>query len=344
MRDSVVKSAAVLRWHDVTIPTSLTGSHTRLTDWRAGVTLIHTIIISIMQGISELFPISSLGHAVLLPRLLRWNLNERGPAWLAFLVALHIGTAVALLIYFRDDWLAVVSAFVRGVRRGEMGQDHDERLAWMVLVGTIPAGIVGLALEHPLRSLFGSPYIAASFLIANGVIMFAGERLLQHQLTNTVIGEPIPAGAGVCGAGATPAPAAQTAARYRDITQLSWRDAAIVGFAQIGALIPGISRSGVTMVAGLAAGLTHEAAARYTFLLATPIIGAAGALELPKLFEPSARPVLGDALIGMVLAGITAYISVRFLMRYFEFGRLYPFAYYSIAAGVLSIILLTINV
>lgn len=308
------------------------------------MTFVHTIILSILQGISELFPISSLGHAVLLPRLLHWSLSERGPNWLSFLVALHIGTATALFIYFRDDWLAVVAAFVRSVRRGQMGQDHDERLAWMVLAGTIPAGIVGLALENPLRSLFGSPYIAASFLIVNGVIMFAGERLLQRQMSSVVAGQPSPAPASPRGTGAAPARNPRSVARYRDITQLSWRDAAIIGFAQIGALIPGLSRSGITMVAGLAAGLTHEAAARYTFLLATPIIGAAGALELPKLFAPSARPVLQDAIIGMVLAGIAAYLSVRFLMRYFEFGRLYPFAYYSIVVGILSLILLTINV
>jgi undecaprenyl-diphosphatase len=319
----------------------------------AALTLLQAIILSILQGISELFPVSSLGHAVLLPRLLHWGINERGDAWLAFLVALHLGTAVALLIYFRTEWVAVVGAFARSVRRGQMGADQDARLAWMVVIGTIPAGVVGLALETPLRSLFGSPYVAASFLIVNGAIMFLGERLLQRQAQATQV-EPIildapPLERMAVGAERAPhlriirpAPRA-VIGRYRDITQLSWRDAAIVGFAQIAALIPGISRSGITMVAGLAAGLTHEAAARYAFLLATPIIGAAGLLEVPQLFAPSGRSILGYALMGVVLAGIAAYLSVRFLMRYFEFGRLNPFAYYCASAGALSLILLSIH-
>lgn len=311
------------------------------------MTLIQAIVISILQGVSELFPVSSLGHAVLLPRLLHWGIDEKSPTWLAFLVALHIGTAVALLVYFRTEWVNVVEALVRSVVRGQMGGDHDARLAWMVILGTVPAGVVGFVLEHPLRSLFGTPYVAAAFLIANGAIMYAGERLLQHQaeararervepMRTTADGTVIPF------RGSDGRIEDGEIGRYRDITELSWRDAAIVGFAQIGALIPGISRSGITMVAGLAAGLTHEASARYTFLLATPIIGAAGALEVPKLFESSGRSVLGYALLGMVLAGIAAYLSVRFLMRYFDTGRLYPFAYYCVAAGISSLVLLRI--
>ncbi|SRR5579884_922662 len=321
--------------------------------------LLQAVILSILQGISELFPVSSLGHAVILPKLLRWSINETSPRWLAFLVALHIGTAAALLIYFWRDWRTVVLAFVESVKKAEIGDGHDQRLAWMVLLGTIPAGLVGFVLEKPLRSLFASPFVAASFLVVNGLIMYAGERLLQRQLQErqearsstreeTVVarlqrvaaGGPVPAGASGSGdvleAAVPPAPE-----RYRDITQLRWRDAAVVGFAQVGALIPGISRSGVTMVAGLAAGLTHEAAARYAFLLATPLIGAAGLLELPQLFAPAGRHILGYALLGILLAGLAAYSSVRYLMRYFEFGRLYPFAYYCLGAGVLSLLLLS---
>ena len=308
--------------------------------------LVQSIVISILQGISELFPVSSLGHAVILPKLLHWGINESSETWLAFLVALHIGTAVALLIYFRDEWVAVARAFVRSVQTGQMSEDHDQRLAWMVVVGTVPAGLVGFVLQHPLRSLFASPYVAASFLIVNGVIMFAGERLLQRQGVSSQ-GQAEPQAQRTAGGEVVmvsqPASSAGELGRYRDITQLGWRDAAIVGFAQIGALFPGISRSGVTMFAGLAAGLTHEAAARYAFLLATPIIGAAGLLEIPQLFDKSGRSILGYALLGMVLAGIAAYLSVRFLMRYFEVGRLYPFAYYCWAAGGLSLILLSLN-
>jgi undecaprenyl-diphosphatase len=314
------------------------------------MTLIQSIILSILQGISELFPVSSLGHAVVLPRLLHWGIDEKSTTWLAFLVALHIGTAIALLIYFREEWVHVVAAFVRSVQRGQIGQSHDDRLAWMVVLGTIPAGVVGLVLQDRLRALFGTPSIAAAFLIVNGCVMYAGEKLLQRQaeaqreqelmagLQETAVG----AGSALPALASASAPAVQIG-RYRDITQVSWRDAAIVGFAQVGSLIPGISRSGITMVAGLAAGLTHEAAARYAFLLATPIIFAAGVLEIPDLFTTSGRHILGYAILGMFLAGIAAYVSVRFLMRYFQTGRLYPFAFYCVAAGAISLILLTVN-
>src|ERR1022692_1200423 len=144
--------------------------------------LLQAVVISILQGISELFPVSSLGHAVILPKLLRWSINETGPTWLAFLVALHIGTATALLIYFWDDWRTAIMAFVRSVQKGEIGNDQDQRLAWMVLAGTIPTGIVGSVLQQPLSKLFASPVIAACFLIVNGAIMFMGERLLLRQM------------------------------------------------------------------------------------------------------------------------------------------------------------------
>jgi undecaprenyl-diphosphatase len=302
---------------------------------------IEAIIIALLQGVSELFPVSSLGHAVLLPKILHWGINEKSKGWLAFLVALHLGTAIALMIYFRNEWIDVVRALVRSVRQGRIATaDTDERLAWMVILGTIPAGLVGFVLEKPLRDLFSSPYVAATALIVNGAIMFFGERLIQAQssIRRTPAAPPRFHGARPLRS-TTP----DSENRYRDITQLSWRDAGIVGFAQIGALIPGISRSGITMVAGLGAGLTHEASARYAFLLATPIIGAAAVLEIPQLFAPGGRNILGDAAVGMLLAGSAAYLSVRFLMRYFEAGRLYPFAAYSVAAGALSIVLLTIS-
>ncbi|HLJ68117.1 MAG TPA: undecaprenyl-diphosphate phosphatase [Chloroflexota bacterium] len=316
------------------------------------MTHLQAIVIAILQGVSELFPVSSLGHAVVLPRLLHWGLNEKSDTWLAFLVALHLGTAAALLIYFRGEWVDVVKAFVRSIKSGQMSQDHDERLAWMVILGTIPAGVVGLALQNPLRSLFATPSIAASFLIVNGLIMYAGEQLLQHRASEDewlrsqqAREEALRPTAGGAAVTVTPprGPDRIQIGRYRDITQVGWRDAAIVGFAQVGALIPGISRSGITMVAGLAAGLTHEAAARYTFLLATPIIGAAGVLEIPQLFTSSGRSVLGDAILGMFLAGIAAYLSVRFLMRYFQVGRLNPFAYYCVLAGAGSLLWMTVS-
>jgi len=145
------------------------------------MTLVQAIIISVLQGVSELFPVSSLGHAVLLPRILHWGIDEQSPTWLAFLVALHLGTAAALLIYFREEWIGVIRALIRSIQRGQMSEDHDERLAWMVILGTVPAGIVGFVLEHPLRTLFASPYVAAVFLIVNGAIMYAGELLIKRQ-------------------------------------------------------------------------------------------------------------------------------------------------------------------
>jgi len=310
--------------------------------------LLQVIIISILQGISELFPVSSLGHAVLAPKLLHWNINQKSETWLAFLVALHLGTAAALLLYFREDWISVAKAFVRSVRTGQMSAGADERLAWMVVLGTVPAGFVGFLFQHPLRSLFASPYTAAGFLIVNGAIMYAGERLLRRQVADASEKRRVQGGGSrPVGIAARESSGVLNSnwerARYRDITELSWRDAAIVGFAQVGALFPGISRSGITMVAGLAAGLNHEASARYTFLLATPIIGAAGALELPTLFAGGARSILMDAILGMVLAGIAAYLSVRYLMRYFETGRLTPFALYCAGAGLTSIVLLAIG-
>jgi undecaprenyl-diphosphatase len=308
--------------------------------------LLQAVVLAILQGVSELFPVSSLGHAVILPALFHWSIKETGQTWLAFLVALHIGTATALLIYFWDDWKTVIMAFVHSLQRGEIGNDPDQRLAWMVVLGTIPTGIVGAILQPPLSRLFAKPMIAACFLIVNGGIMFFGEWLLQRQArraqaTGAVSARPqAMAVAGGAAVAVVPPLTELETGRYRDITQVSWRDAAIVGFAQIGALIPGISRSGITMVAGLAAGLTHEAAARYAFLLATPIILGAGLLELPQLFTTSGRHILGYAVLGAVLAGIAAYLSVRFLMKYFEFGRLYPFAYYCVGAGILSLVLL----
>jgi len=309
------------------------------------MSFLQAVVISLLQGVSELFPVSSLGHAVLLPALLHWSsIHETSNDWVAFLVALHIGTATALLIYFWKDWRSVILALVRSVQKGEIASDQDQRLAWMVIFGTIPAGLVGFVLEKPLKSLFASPYLAASFLIVNGGIMFLGEQLLKRQGAFDAAKPDSSAGPAAEAHQVTEAGTATLdpePGRYRDITQLSWRDAALVGFAQIGALIPGISRSGVTMVAGLVGGLDHEAAARYAFLLATPIILAAGVLELPQLFGPDGKPILGQAIVGMFLAGIAAYLSVRFLMRYFSFGnRLIPFAYYCLGAGILSLILL----
>ena len=279
------------------------------------MSLFQALVLAILQGVTELFPVSSLGHTVILPSLLGWNLNQADPTFLAFVVLLHVGTATALLIYFRRDWLAIVKAVFRSMVDGRMHGTPDERLGWRLIAGTIPAGLVGVLFQKQVQSLFANPRAAAAFLIVNGVIMFLGERVRRRAVA--LEGE-----------------------RTR-LDGLSVRTAVGIGSAQILALLPGISRSGSTMVAGLLADLTHEAAARFAFLLATPIIFGAGVLKIPDLFTPVALPHLPIYLLGGVAAGIAAYLSVAYLMRYFRVGRLDPFAIYCAAFGIVSLILLS---
>jgi undecaprenyl-diphosphatase len=287
------------------------------------VSHLQAIILALLQGVAELFPISSLGHTVIAPQLLGWAINQHADTFLPFVVALHLGTGIALVIYFWRDWLAIVVPTLRSVRRGSLSGDPNERLGWMLCVGTVPAAILGVLFEKAVRTLFGDAKIAAAFLIVNGAVLFLGEHLRARagQLELTATPDRTP----------------------RPLAELHWSQAFGIGAAQALAFLPGISRSGVTMVAGLASGLSHEAAARFTFLLATPVILAAAALEIPSLFSASGRPLLGDAILGGVLAGLAAYASVRFLMRYFQVGRLDPFAYYCWAAGGLSLIILAVR-
>jgi undecaprenyl-diphosphatase len=260
------------------------------------------IFLSVLQGVTELFPVSSLGHTLLVPALFGMHIDEHAPQLLPFLVALHLGTALALLWYFRKRWVALVSGFFAslGGRRND-----DGHMMWALIIGTIPAGIVGLVLEKRLELLFHDLRIVAIALIVNGVLLWFGDRL-------------------------------QRARAHQAPEKLTFRQAFFVGLAQIGALIPGFSRSGLTMIAGNAAGLTAEKAAEFSFLLGTPIIFAAGVLELPKLFRAPGQ--LGDALLGGVLTAIAAYLSVRFLMRYFEGrGRLASFGVYCVIAGIVCL-------
>ena len=280
--------------------------------------------LAVLQGFSELFPISSIGHTVLVPSLLGWNIDQTAPTFLPFLVMLHIGTAAALFVFFWRDWLALIGAWLRSVARGKLSPDPDEQLAWMLVFGTIPTGLIGFFLEAKLKALFAAPAIAAVFLVVNGFIMFTGERLRRGRAGGQAKGL-IPREEG------------------KGLESLNWRSAALIGLAQSAALIPGISRSGSTIVAGLLADLRHESAARFSFLLATPVIAAAGLLEIPTLLGPAGKGMLGLALIGGIAAGVTAYLSVKFLMRYFEFGRLDPFAYYCWAFGLLSVLILFVR-
>ncbi len=280
------------------------------------------IFLALLQGITELFPISSLGHTVILPGLFGWGDLVRNKSFLPLIVALHLGTSIALVIYFWRDWLQVVRSLVKSVKEGEVQTGTEEWVSFLIIIGCIPAGLLGVFLENPLKLLFASPLLASTFLIVNGSLLFLGERMrLRAESQETKLSPK------------------EREAHFRPLSSLTWKEAFIVGLAQSLALIPGISRSGATMVAGLGVGLNHEDAARFSFLLGTPIIGAAALLEVPQLIGQP-RSVLLLVMMGMVLAGVAAFLSTRFLLKYFETGRLYPFAYYCWGAGLLSLILL----
>ena len=276
------------------------------------ISYFQAIVLGALQGIAEPFPISSLGHAVILPSLLGWNIHQNDEFFLSFLVATHCATALVLFVFFWEDWKRIIRGFARSLRGQATTQDADARLAWVIVVGTIPAGILGLALEHKLRTLFASPTSAAIFLTINGVLLLAFESLRRR-----------PPRRGDSEGDADPR-----------IARMSFKQAFAIGTAQAAALIPGISRSGVTMGGGLLTGLSNEDAARYAFLLATPIIGAAGVLKLPDLLGSAGDGVRGQALVGAIAAAFTTWLAVRFLLRFFETNRLTPFGIYCIAAGL----------
>jgi undecaprenyl-diphosphatase len=288
----------------------------------SGMTWLQSLVLALLQGVTELFPISSLGHTVIVTALLGWSDLLNSPSFLPFLVLFHLGTATALFLYFWRDWAAIIRGFFVTAVAGRLDAEPNGRLAWLLIAGTIPAGLIGLFLETPLKGLFANPSVAAVFLAINGVILLIGERARRRAVE----------------AGALE-PTDKVGVRF---TSLSWREAVLVGLAQALALIPGISRSGVTMVAALRVGMNHEDAAAYTFLLATPIIGAAALLEIPQLAGSPASTLL-IAVVGGVVAGIAAYLSTRFLMRYFEHGRLDPFGYYCIVAGLASFVVLLLR-
>jgi undecaprenyl-diphosphatase len=284
------------------------------------ISYLQAIILGALQGISEPFPISSLGHAVLLPKLFGWNIHQNADYFLSFLVATHCATALVLFIYFFQDWKRIWFGFVRSVKGRSTTSDLDARLAWLIIIGTIPAGILGLALEHKLRTLFASPTAAAIFLTVNGVLLLAVERFRRRQ----------------------PTPGDGEGDGDARIAKMGFRQALGIGAAQALALIPGISRSGVTMGGGLLAGLSNEDAARYAFLLATPVIGAAGVLKLPELLGSTGDGVRGQALVGAIAAAITTWAAVKFLLSYFETNRLSPFGIYCICAGVFCLIVFSV--
>ena len=328
----------------------------------SAISYVEAIVIGGLQGITELFPVSSLGHSIIIPALIggRWatdlSVSTAESPYLAFVVGLHVATAAALLLFFWRDWVRIVGGFVSSVRYRRISSDA-ERLAWLIVLATIPVGVAGLLLEHLFRTVLGRPMPAAAFLFANGLILLVGERLRRRAAPERVVSAPLPAATG-SPVGADSAPEAQDSELRdeADIVQTGddWQSDArvarlnlgrgiLIGSAQILALLPGISRSGVTMVAGLTQGLSHRDAARFSFLLATPVILAAGVLKIPDLFGPLGSGIGGQIAAGSAASFICAYLSVRFLDRYFRTRTLIPFAIYSLAVGAIAFLVLAVR-
>jgi undecaprenyl-diphosphatase len=281
------------------------------------ISYFQAVVLGLLQGVAEPFPISSLGHGVILPRLAGWNIHQNDKFFITFLVATHLATAIVLFGFFLGEWLRIFKGLGRSLRDRVIGlEDHDARLGWLLVVGTIPVGIIGLVLENPLRKLFASAVTAAAFLVVNGVALLIFERLRRRP----------------------PSPEDPAGDLNQIAARLSWRQAVFIGTAQAAGLIPGLSRSGFAMGGGLLAGLSNEDAARYGFLLATPIIGAAAALKLPELLGPTGDGVRGPALVAAVAAGLTTFVAVKFLLRFFETNRLTPFGVYCIGAGTICLL------
>jgi undecaprenyl-diphosphatase len=294
------------------------------------LTFLEAIVLGALQGVTELFPISSLGHSVILPQLLGWSdvvaaQSADESYFLAFLVGLHVATALALLWFYRSTWARIIRGLLDSVRTRRI-ETPVQRLGWLLVVATIPAGLTGLLLEHSLRVLFARPVVAAALLLVNGLILLLGEWVRRRGEVRRLVSAH-----------------AQTEAGDRRLDTLEFREAGAVGVAQVLALLPGISRSGITMVAGLARGLDHEDAARFSFLLATPIILAAGVYKLPDLLGHNGDGVRPQVLVGSIAAAVTAYLSVRFLTRWFATRTLLPFAVYSVAVGALVLMRLAIG-
>jgi undecaprenyl-diphosphatase len=298
----------------------------------AHLSYVEAVVVGAFQGVTELFPVSSLGHAVLVPALVggRWaqdlNVSSPGSPYLAFIVGLHVATAAALLLFFWKDWLRIIAGFVSSARHRRI-RTPDERLAWLIIVGTIPVGLAGVALEHLFRTTLGRPTPAAAFLLLNGIALYVGEVLRRR----------------VSPVGDEEHPDHSDQAIDDRLAQLPMGRGVLIGASQILALLPGISRSGIAMVAGLWRGLSHEDAARFSFLLATPIILAAGVYKIPDLFGPAGTGIHGQVLAGSVASFVCAYLAVRYLTRYFQTRTLTPFAIYCAAAGAASLVWLTLR-
>jgi undecaprenyl-diphosphatase len=299
------------------------------------LTWFQAVVLGALQGVTELFPISSLGHTVLFPTLFGWtqlvkDQSDPESFWLALVVMLHVGSALGLLAYFWRDWVAIIRAFFVSLWRRRI-ETPTEKLAWLIIAASIPTGVIGIVLEHPLRVLFAKPTAAAIFLMINGLILLGAERLRRRVKARP----PLPAERVHAG----DPPAADEAAY---LAAISFRDAVGIGLAQSTALIAGISRDGVCMSAGLLSGLDNETAARFAFLLATPIILAAGVVKLPDLTGPLGNGIRGQAAVACVVAAVAAVIAVHYLLRYFEKRTLTPFGLYCLGFGLAMTIYTTV--
>ena len=286
------------------------------------ISYFQAVILGLSQGIAEPFPISSLGHGVILPSLFGWHIHQNDKFFLTFLIATHLGTALVLLGFFLKDWIRIVRGIGRSLQMREIRADDTyARLGWLIVAGTIPVGVMGLLLEKPVRKLIATPTLAALFLIVNGVALLAFERLRRRPpREGDYLGD-------VDGR----------------LSKLSWRQAIAVGASQVFALIPGISRSGFTMGGGLLAGLSNEDAARFGFLLATPVILAAAALKLPELLGSEGAGVRGPALVGGLCAAAMTFFAIKFLLRFFETNRLTPFGIYCIGFGAVCTVIFAVG-
>ena len=327
------------------------------------LTYPEALVVGFIQGVTELFPVSSLGHNVLIPAIIggSWardlSVSKPESPYLAFIVGLHVATAIGITVYFWRDWVRIIGGFFSSLRHMEI-ETPDQKLAWMIIFATIPVGLAGLLFEHAFRVLFGVPSRAALFLVLNGLILFSAERFRtrkslaadqavaeerQREPEPELVGAGAPVGAHASGQRALRHEEEMSALQAdRRIVTFGYLQATLIGSAQVLALLAGISRDGVTMAAGMFRGLSREDAARFAFLLATPVILAAGVLKIPDLLGPLGHGIRGQILLGSVLSGIGAYVSVRFLVRYFQTRTLTPFAIYCLVFGLGSIIFLEV--
>ncbi|HTT75489.1 MAG TPA: undecaprenyl-diphosphate phosphatase [Candidatus Binataceae bacterium] len=279
---------------------------------------LQAAILGLLQGISELFPISSFGHSILLPALLGWSVDQNASYFLTFLVATHFATALVLFLFYWKDWVRIFLGVIRSISQRTIRANPDAQLGWLLVVGTIPAGLVGVVFQKRVQELFTSPSFVASFLILNGALLYVAEFLRRKAKRGFGTHD----------------------ADERIAAEVSWRQSAGVGVMQVLALLPGFSRTGSTIAGGLMVGLAHEDALRFSFLLATPIIAAAAVLKLPLLFASRDAAAILMVLLGASCAAIASYLSVKFLTRYFKTRTLTPFAIYCVIFGVISLLLL----